>query len=178
MKCIAAGRLPIPDSVDVLLVQQEVVASEASVVDQVLAADMARAMLMEEEERLLAEFEVQEAVADALGRDGQSSIPSRWDDEQWSEKLARFAEVGRQLEASGADSCEAKVRSILAGLGFSEKMQDGPSSTLSGGWRMRVALASALFMEPKLLLLDEPVSSFHLHNCVQFILTSYIFSFP
>jgi ATP-binding cassette subfamily F protein 3 len=68
----------------------------------------------------------------------------------------RLAELHERLAMLGADTAEARAASILAGLGFSEADQQRPLSEFSGGWRMRAALAAALFVEPELLLLDEP----------------------
>lgn len=55
----------------------------------------------------------------------------------------------------GAASAEVRARQILLGLGFLESMLHCPTSSLSGGWAMRAALAAALFVKPDLLLLDE-----------------------
>jgi ATP-binding cassette subfamily F protein 3 len=70
----------------------------------------------------------------------------------------RLGDIHARLEAIDAYSAPARAASILAGLGFSAAEQQRPCSEFSGGWRMRVALASILFAAPDLLLLDEPTN--------------------
>jgi ATP-binding cassette subfamily F protein 3 len=70
----------------------------------------------------------------------------------------RIAEIQTRLADIGAHSAPARAASILAGLGFSAADQQRACAEFSGGWRMRVALASVLFAQPDLLLLDEPTN--------------------
>jgi len=142
LKCLATRRLPLPAGWTVGLVSQEAAASNRSAIDEVLSANVERSKLMKEETDLLGKLEDSAGCA--------------------AEEIARLCErlekVSDALEASGAESDESRVRQILLGLQFTEAMMTGSVENLSGGWRMRVSLAKALYLAPDLLLLDEPTN--------------------
>ncbi|MAP24046.1 MAG: glycosyl transferase family 1 [Rickettsiales bacterium] len=90
--------------------------------------------------------------------------------------MDRLGEIQFELESIDAFTAEARAAKVLAGLGFSEEKQKMPVNTFSGGWRMRIALASVLFNKPDLMLLDEP--SNHLDLETTFWLMEYLKKSP
>ena len=76
----------------------------------------------------------------------------------------KIGEIHERLNVIEAASAESRAASILYGLGFSEDNQKRPVSAFSGGWRMRVALAAALFVPSDVLLLDEPTNHLDLES--------------
>ena len=80
--------------------------------------------------------------------------PTRAD--EMDELVERFGDVQARFEELGGYALEGRAREVLAGLGFSQEMMDGDVGALSGGWKMRVALARILLMQPDAMLLDEP----------------------
>ncbi|WP_119418626.1 ABC-F family ATP-binding cassette domain-containing protein [Desertibaculum subflavum] len=89
---------------------------------------------------------------------------------------SRIAEIHARLDSIGAHAAPARAATILAGLGFDQGMQSTPLGHFSGGWRMRAALAAALFADADLLLLDEP--SNHLDLEAAMWLESFLASYP
>jgi len=88
----------------------------------------------------------------------------------------RIAEIHTRLADLDAHAAPARAAAILAGLGFDEAAQRRPLDSFSGGWRMRVALAGALFRRPDLLLLDEPTNYLDLEGALW--LESFLASYP
>ncbi|PVD35594.1 hypothetical protein C0Q70_02557 [Pomacea canaliculata] len=137
LKLISSRHLKIPSHISVLHVEQEVTGDDTVALQSVLECDEKRESLLAEEK--------------ALNQKLHSSSPE-------GDLSERLQKVYQELEAMESDKAPSKAAQILNGLGFSPKDQQRPTREFSGGWRMRLALARALFTRPDLLLLDEPTN--------------------
>jgi len=82
------------------------------------------------------------------------------------EIIERYGEVQARFEELDGYALEGRAREVLAGLSFSQEMMDGDVGALSGGWKMRVALARILLMRPDAMLLDEPSNHLDLESLI------------
>jgi ATPase subunit of ABC transporter with duplicated ATPase domains len=85
---------------------------------------------------------------------------------EMEEIIERYGEVQGRFEELGGYELEGRAREVLAGLSFSQEMMDGDVGALSGGWKMRVALARILLMRPDAMLLDEPSNHLDLESLI------------
>jgi ATPase subunit of ABC transporter with duplicated ATPase domains len=109
-----------------------------------------------------------EALQHALGDPEQAGEMDR--------TLARFGEVQEEYEHLGGYALEAQAREVLHGLGFKDDQIDGDVGELSGGWKMRVALARVLLGRPDVLLMDEPTNHLDLESIIW--LEQFLKSYP
>ncbi|MET0906260.1 MAG: ABC-F family ATP-binding cassette domain-containing protein, partial [Tardiphaga sp.] len=86
--------------------------------------------------------------------------------DRMDEIITRYGEVQARFEELDGYALEGRAREVLAGLSFSQEMMDGDVGKLSGGWKMRVALARILLMRPDVMLLDEPSNHLDLESLI------------
>ncbi|GLS19546.1 ATP-binding protein [Labrys miyagiensis] len=107
---------------------------------------------------------VSEVAAELKALETAMADPDRMD--EMDEIVMRYGEVQGRFEELDGYALEGRAREVLAGLSFSEAMMDGDVGALSGGWKMRVALARILLMRPDAMLLDEPSNHLDLESLI------------
>ena len=153
------GEVSVPKKVTIGYFRQDVEEMAGrSVLDEAIAGSGRAGELHHELEQL------QQAMED----------PERAD--EMDKTLERFGEVQEEYEHLGGYTLEAQAREVLSGLGFSESQIDGDVGALSGGWKMRVALARVLLGKPDVLLMDEPTNHLDIESIIW--LEQFLRSFP
>jgi len=156
MHILGRRMLPIPASIDCYHVVSEIDASDLTALEAVLSVDTVRAEL--------------EAEADSL-----SKLVAEAEGDEAEEMSDRLCEIYERLDEMDASTAASRAGKLLFGLGFTPEMQAKKTRDFSGGWRMRIALARALFLSPSFLLLDEPTNHLDMEAVVW--LESYLAKF-
>ena len=143
------GEVTVPKKLTIGYFRQDVEEmSGRSVLDEAIAGSGRVGDLHHELE------ELQQAMAD----------PARVDD--MDRILARFGEVQEEYDHLGGYALESQAREVLHGLGFDDERIDGDVGALSGGWKMRVAMARVLLGRPDVLLMDEPTNHLDIESII------------
>ncbi|KAF9582313.1 hypothetical protein BGW38_000362 [Lunasporangiospora selenospora] len=171
LRTLSKRELNVPTHISILHVEQEMAGSDTPALQAVLQADQWREYLLVEEKRL-------NALTIEMEK-GQPEDDDRTKEEFEGERdkvMADLKDVYSKLEAIESDKAESRASSILSGLGFAPDQHQNPTRSFSGGWRMRLALARALFNKPDLLLLDEPTNMLDIPAVIW--LENYLKSWP
>ncbi|KAJ5067754.1 atp-binding cassette sub-family f member 3 [Anaeramoeba ignava] len=155
LRKIAKREFKIPKQVTISLVEQEVVGDDRTALEHVLSSDIEREELLKEAQYIEELLEQNENKDNTDNNESDESIV-HLNKKEVDFHQKRLIKVYQRLGEIDADSAQAQAGSILKGLGFEQDMQLKTTKELSGGWRMRVSLAQAIFSNPDVLLLDEP----------------------
>ncbi|PZU88364.1 MAG: glycosyl transferase family 1 [Chelatococcus sp.] len=107
---------------------------------------------------------VSSVAAELAALEAAMADPDRAD--EMEEIVTRYGEVQARFEELDGYALDGRAREVLAGLGFSQAMMEGDVGALSGGWKMRVALARILLMAPDVMLLDEPSNHLDIESLI------------
>ncbi|KAK8192963.1 ATP-binding cassette protein [Phyllosticta capitalensis] len=173
LRALSKREVAIPTHISILHVEQEIAGDDTPALQSVLDADVWRKHLLKEQEKIIAELAELEEKRSSMA---DTSADAEKLDHQREGLDITLSDIHGKLSEMESDKAESRAASILAGLGFSPERQQYATKTFSGGWRMRLALARALFCEPDLLLLDEPSNMLDVPSIT--FLSNYLQTYP
>ncbi|KAI9025502.1 ATP-dependent transporter, partial [Hyaloraphidium curvatum] len=141
LRMLARREVPIQNSIDIYLLENEFAPTDMTAIEAVVDIVKTEKEALENEQEEL------------LGQPNGHEDP-------------RFEAITERINDLDIETAERRAKEVLAGLGFTPQMQLMTTKEFSGGWRMRISLARALFVKPTLLLLDEPTNHLDLGACV------------